>query len=126
MADRNFENQQKTNVPELVTIHARITAAADVDASGYTVTTGSHYISSVTKSAEGIAVVTMKDPYQALEGLSCLLSIDDHTVTVDSTSLNDSTPTINLTFRTGAADADPDSAEIYLTLHLRNSALPNT
>jgi hypothetical protein len=97
----------------------KITAAADVNANGYTVTDDpANVVASVAKSAEGIAVVTLNQAWVGLSNAIATLSIDDHTVTLDAEDV-DGAKTLTMTFRTGGSDADPDGAVIRLTLFLR-------
>lgn len=123
MSDRQFPNSGRMYCNEYfpVAIFGKITAAADVAANGYTVTEGGEFITSVTRTAEGVARILLSDTYNQLLSVQAILSLDDYTVHYTAEDVDGSTPYIDLTFRTGAADTDPDSAIIFLAIHLKNS-----
>lgn len=107
-----FSNKQISQYPDELTIHFKFTAAADVAANGYTVNKGAGFISSVTRSAEGVIVITLKDKYPSLLGATLHCSKDDTYLVLDSEAVLAS-GTVTWTARTGGADVDPDSAVFY-------------
>jgi hypothetical protein len=121
--DGLLQPHAKTNEREAVCIFCRVTAAADVAANGYTVlsTIGGDKVASVARSAEGIAVITLRDKYAAFLGLDYDISRDNVLITKDAETVA-TTKLITVTFRTTAgADADPDSAVINLRIWLKNA-----
>lgn len=78
-------------------------------------------LSTVARSAEGIVVFTLAQPWAAIANVLVSIDTDDFTATVDSAVA--STGVITVTFRLQSADAsadtDPDDAVIRMTLHLR-------
>jgi hypothetical protein len=124
MAGRNFPNNQyKSNAPEETTIHLRCTAAADVAAEGYAINDGDGFVTSVTRSAEGVMRITLTDRYAKFINAHVLGNRDDSVPQFNAEAVNSATPTVDIVWREGAADKDPDSAEIRVTLVLQNSGL---
>ena len=123
MANRNFQSANYTNVVDVVKIYAKITAAADVAADGYTVTTGGAYVTSVARTGEGDATITLTDGYNIMLGCVATISKADTTLQWVSEDVDATTPVILVTFVTAGSAADPDSAVIYLEITLRNSSV---
>jgi hypothetical protein len=118
--DRNFPgNQLWSNVHQPILLEVDLTAAADTEASGYTINKGSGFVTSASRSAEGILQVTFNQKVGRIVNAIVSLSKDDTTVTADHASWT--TSLAQFTFRTGAADTDPDSATIRITFILENS-----
>jgi len=104
--------------PECVFETVKITAAADVNANGYTLTANPQSIvSTAAKTAEGVLTITLAQKWAAIEQVLISTDTDDFTFTVDS--ITDSTGVIVVTCRTGGADADPDGQVLRITLQLR-------
>lgn len=111
-------NRSYHKVPRHLTVYAKIVAAADVNANGYSISIGSDLISSVTKSAEGIMVVTTKFQWKELIGCEIMpdkLSLSRPRYTSDSASAQ----TVTFTWEQEAnktTDTDPDGTTFFLRL----------
>jgi hypothetical protein len=124
MAGRNLANNQyKSNVPEETNLHLLITAAADVEANGYVVTDGGKHVSGVTRSAEGVMVIALRNRYAKFINAHVLTSLADAVVLFSAEQVANATPTVTLIHSVAAANADPDGATIRVTLVLQNSGL---
>ena len=110
MADRFFYNQSHGNLPTEVRIYATITAAADVQVSGYTVTKGSKYISACARTAEGKAKLSFTDRYKECKMVHMISTRPSSVVNIENDSIDTTDPHIDLEFQNAAADTDPDSA----------------
>jgi hypothetical protein len=108
--------------PETVITTIKATAhATDLEAGGFTINVNpENIVSSIARTAEGVVTITLAQAWAALDNCLVSLSLDDHTVTLDSEDVSDSaTPQIVLTTRTGGADADADAGVFRITLVLR-------
>jgi len=114
------------NVGDPAIIYVTITAAADVQASGYAVTKGGDYVSAVTRPAEGDMKIALRQGFPQFLGFSFLGSTRAGSFPYLDTaaSIGDGTdPHIDLTWQEGdpLADKDPDSAVIQLALHVKRT-----
>jgi hypothetical protein len=123
MAERLWKNGGRIYANEAfpVVLFAKITAAADVDANGYTVSNGGEVVTSVAKTAEGKARVTLSDSYFELLGVCGMVSRTDCDMLYDSEDVNGATPYVDVIFQDAGTDTDPDSATIFLIIFLKNT-----
>lgn len=115
---QNLFNRSYHKVPRHLTVFAKITAAADVQANGYTIDLGKDFLASVTRSAEGIMVVTTKMPWKQLIG--CEIMPDTLSLARPRyTSNSSSGQTVTFTWEQEAnktTDTDPDGTVFWLRL----------
>jgi len=105
--------------PQTVWFTVKATADDDLESNGFTIDENpENVVSTIARTDEGIVTITLAQAWAALENCLVSLSIDDHTVTLDSEDV-DGAKTVVLTTRTGGADADADSAVFRITLGLR-------
>lgn len=120
-AGRIFSNEYE---PWLIC--AKITAAAAVHTNGYAVTDGGEEVATVTRSAEGVFVITLKHTWVALLGVDVSCSINDYTFSLTS-NLVSTSKTITMTARlqssSASASTDPDSAVLDLRIWLKGTNL---
>lgn len=113
---------QFSNVPELVDLHIKLTGAADVDASGYTINHGDSLVSAVAKTAEGKAKITLKQAFYEVVSFSGACSLAGSFIHLENDTVNNSDPHIDIIFQNDAGtDADPDAGVIYLRVGLRRA-----
>lgn len=124
MANRNMFTDVASNQPGTCLVSCRLTFAADANANGCAVTKSNGYVSSCTKSAEGIWIVTFANSWYRCLGVAPVLIKADTILTVTAQSLNDSSPTVTLLFETAdtGADADPDSVVLDITFIMKNAS----
>lgn len=110
--------------PRQLTATVKFTGAADVDADGFTVTENpQNIVDSVTKSAEGVILVTFRQKWASLDNLVLSTDLDDYTFTWDANAIGSSPPTATITCRkqsdAASASTDLDDSSNALTLFLR-------
>lgn len=109
------------NRPQPFTVVAKITAASDVEASGYTVTEGKDYVSAVTRTAEGKAKIALRQSFPRFDGFDLTTDELASTCTLENdSSSSGSDPHLDVRFQsigTTPADTDPDSAVMIFRLH---------
>jgi len=124
MANRSFQRDQFTNEVNVVRLYAKVTGAADVQADGYTVNSGSGYISTVTRTAEGEFKCNLADSYAAFLGGNVLIGKDDSVARFTAEDVDSATaPYVQFEVFSAGSAADPDSAVMYIELILRNSSV---
>jgi hypothetical protein len=128
--NKKLNNQIHSNVPWLIEMHIRLTGAADVEASGYTITKGSGYLTSATRTGEGVIQLAFKDRFKQIVGCHVLSSLQDIVPYLSAVSLDDATPTIDITCElfsdSAGAAVDPDSGILDITLEFCPSGLGYT
>lgn len=121
----NLFNRQYHKIPKLLTVYAKVTPKADVEADGYTVNLGTDLIASVARGAEGVMVVTTKFPWTQLVGCEvtpAVLSLARPRYTSSSASAQ----TVTFTWETEAdktTDLDPDATVFFMRLDFNLSTI---
>ena len=118
----NLENlgaSVSTNAAGGVVVGVRFTGAADVDADGFTVNAG-NWITSVTKTSEGVATVKFDRNFSDYVSVQANLSVgtpkQSYVASVDLTASGGTEVVINTaTIGTTPALSDADAATISLT-----------
>ena len=112
------------NHPGVTFVAARLTFAADAETNGCAVTKSNGWVSSCTRTAEGIWTVDFADRfYRCLGMLETIGLAGNLRVQATAQSINDPTPTVTLTFETGStgSDIDPDSEVVDVCFMMKNS-----
>lgn len=120
----NTMRKMWTNVPRLNVLCAKVTFAADAEASGCTVNDGTKFLTSVTRTGEGLWTLTLARKYKKFVGLQMITTKTDSGMHLVSEAVA-SAGTIAVRFNaltTGAA-TDPDSAVLYLRVYVQDSGL---
>jgi hypothetical protein len=126
MASRNALPVEGANIPGLFFISARLTFAADVAANGVAVTKSNGFVSSCTRTAEGIFQVTFADTwYRCLGMLMPPVLTANLRINMTAQSVADSTPTVDFTVETGSTggDIDPDGLTLDVVFVMKNSSV---
>lgn len=114
-----------SNKGEPAILYFKVTAAADVAASGYTVNEGGDFVSAVTRTAEGDMKIALRQGFPAFLGLELLSTTraDSRMYLDNATNIGSATdPHVDVTFREGTpADTDPDSAVMHFALHVKRT-----
>jgi|GEM_PF-3563635 len=125
-----FFKDQFCNYPDKVTIHGKLTCAADVQENGITVSEGSKFIASAARSDEGEIVITLTQPFKRFLGLRVFNSRVGSFCRFSAEEIIAATGgTITVIFYEGAvedgslvyANTDPDSATIYIEIDVSNN-----
>ncbi len=126
---QNLFNRTYHKVPRKIEVFLKVTAAADVDASGYTINYGSDLVSTVVKNTEGVMDITPSFPITDLVGLS-VVGTQTTAVTGNFTSVTTgASPLVKITFNdnsdatTNGAATDPDSNVIFVTMVFNTSGV---
>jgi hypothetical protein len=120
MANRDFHNGIFSNQENVTVLWSKITAAADVEANGYTVTSGGAYISTVARTGEGAARITLVDPFLEVLAVSMLSTRSSSEMILVADSVTSKIIDVVFEQHDGTA-TDPDSAVMRIGLWLRNS-----
>ena len=132
MSNRFMYTDVSSNQPATCLVTCCLTFADDIGvaaaaaASVCAVTLSNGYVASVARTAEGIFPITFDDRWKRCMGIFSVEGLaGDLRVLMTAQSLNDSTPTVDLTFETGStgADIDPDGEVLYVTFIMKNSSV---
>lgn len=113
----NLFNRAYHKVPRCLTVHLKVTAASDVNASGYTINYGSDLVSSVAKNGEGIIDITTSFPWKEL--VCCQVQNSNAAYLYEYVSDVSSTGIVKLNVEAladGTTQNDPDSDVFFVTL----------
>lgn len=113
----NLYNRSYHKIPRHVTVFLKLTAAADVQANGYTINYGNDLVASAVRQAEGVLDVTTKFPWKEMVGVSVCSSTNLCHATW--TSATASTGVVRFSFDAfadGTTNKDPDSDVIFIRM----------
>lgn len=101
----------------------KVTAAADVNANGYTVNEGSNVVSGVTKTAEGKAKLALTDPSVKFLGIWLTTTLTGSFMILENdSSTSGSDPHLDVIFEIAdGTDTDPDAAVMYFLIAFKNN-----
>jgi hypothetical protein len=124
MSSKLLHPDMGSNESGEITLHFKVTAAADVEADGYTISDGSEIVSSFARTDEGDITITLHNNYKKFFNLIMLTTLANQDLIFVSEDV-DGDKTILITIGVSGTPTDPDSAVMYFTLKVGAYSSPS-